>query len=153
MSAPSPGRPQAARLSSGAVTEVEFAWPPSERTKFIEAAALAALLPRVEHTTVYTAAIRKLEKKTSGTDTGWRKLPGRAERELAETVAFVAGAEGGVCEAAVGVEEGAEEVVLRLAMTEGVPERVREGVEGVLDAVKMDGEFGMRCAGVGADGL
>lgn len=108
----------------------------------MELVALQSLLPRVTLSADPTDRVAKLKEWESLTDKqpGWRLLPGKVEREIADNFAFLAAADvGAEFISAVCVEERrGGGILFRLAMTEGVlnegvPRRI---VDGLLDVCK-----------------
>ena len=118
-----------------------FSWPAEQRSRFVELVALQSLFPHADRSSKEerTAELREWEAATDRL-AGWRVLPARAEREVADHVAFLADADVGAAgeyTSAVCVEpRTAGGLVLRLAMhegllNEGVPTRIVAGLNGL----------------------
>jgi hypothetical protein len=112
-----------------------FSWAAESRTRFAELVALQSLLARVPSDPAGQAA--KLKEWEHDTDKlpGWRLLPAKVERDVADNFAFLAAAGAGAeFLSAVCVEERkGGGLIFRLAMNEGVlnegvPQRIVDGL-------------------------
>ena len=129
-----------------------FSWPSRSRTRFVELVALQSLLPRVPLGVEAADRVTKPKEWENHTDKqpGWRLLPGRVEREIADHFAFLAAADAGAgfISAACVEERKGGGILFRLAMTEGVlnegvPRRIVDGLMDIckeLETTAVDGE-------------
>lgn len=118
-----------------------FSWSPEGRTRFIELVALQSVLSKVpielEH--------RHADRETATSESNWRLLPPKVEREVADHFAFLAATESGseFVSAACIEERPNGGIIFRLAMNEAVPRRILDEVRGfceVLQRIATGGE-------------
>lgn len=109
-----------------------FTWPERSRKKFVQLVALQCLVTPAPITTEHPITLEAPEYDT----TRRNKLPHKTEREIADHFAFLAAGDGSG--AACCIEEEGEQgsVRFRLAMNEGVPVGVLEGLRAVLREVR-----------------
>jgi hypothetical protein len=133
-----------------------FTWSSTDRTRLIELVALQSLVslsPSVSSTRsaaiAHAKKLKDSEKRIDRMGPGWRILPARIERDVADCFAFLAAADCGAeyVSAACVEERVGGGMVFRLAMNEGmlndVPQRIIAGLKKVcreLEVASIDGE-------------
>lgn len=110
-----------------------FTWPERSRKRFVQLVALQCLVTPAPITTEHTIALEAPDHDARRSKT----LPQKTEREIADHFAFLAAGDGSGAACCIEEEQGEQgSIRFRLAMNEGVPAGVLEGLRAVLREVR-----------------